>query len=90
MRQKKSKKAIKKIVAAEVQRVLSILDDVVFAGPSQKGFSSWPFLRFNFREQHTPGSENEFVDVGSFSNDVTEVQKEVISAATTEAPVAAV
>jgi hypothetical protein len=30
------------------------------------------------------------VDVGSFSNDVTEVQKEVISAATTEAPVAAV
>jgi hypothetical protein len=89
-RQKKSKKAVTKIIAAEVRRVPSILDDDVFVGPSKKCFSSWPFLRFNFREQHTPGSENEFVDVGSFSNDVTEVQKEVVSAATAEAPVAAV
>jgi hypothetical protein len=88
MKQKKSKKAVKKIVAAEVRRVPSILDDDVFAGPSQKGFSSWPFLRFDFHEQHTPCSENEFVDVGSFSNVVTEVQKEVVSTTTAKAPVA--
>jgi hypothetical protein len=50
MKQKKSKKAVKKIVAAEVRRVPSILDDDVVAGPSQKGFSSWPFLRFDFHE----------------------------------------
>jgi hypothetical protein len=89
MKQKKSKKAVKKIVATEVRRVPSILDDDVFAGPSQKGFSSWPFLRFDFHEQHTPGSENEFVDIGSFSDVVTEVQKEDVSTATTEAPIAA-
>jgi hypothetical protein len=88
MKQKKSKKAVKKIVAAEVRRVPSILDDDVFAGPSQKGFSSWPFLRFDFHEQHTPCSENEFVDVGSFSNVVTEVQKEAVSTTTAKAPVA--
>jgi hypothetical protein len=86
---RKSKNAVKKIVAAEVRRVPSILDGDVFTGPSQKGFSSWPFLRFDFHEQHTPGSENEFVDVGSFLNVVTEVQKEAISAATAEGPVAA-
>jgi hypothetical protein len=40
MRQKKSKKAVKKIVAAEVRWVPSIFDDDIFAGPSQKGFSS--------------------------------------------------
>jgi hypothetical protein len=34
MRQKKSKKAFKKIVAVEVRRVPSIFDDDVFAGPS--------------------------------------------------------
>jgi hypothetical protein len=58
MSRKKSKKAVKKVVAAEVRRVPSIIDDDIFAEPSQKGFSSWPFLRFNFHEQHTPGSEN--------------------------------
>jgi NAD-dependent SIR2 family protein deacetylase len=48
MSRKKSKKAVKKIVAAEVRRVPSIFDDDVFAEPSPKGFSCWPFLRFNF------------------------------------------
>jgi hypothetical protein len=81
MRQKKSKKPVKKIVATEVRRVPSILDDDVFAGPSQKGFSSWPFLRFTFHEQHTLGSENEFMDVGSFSDVIFEVQKEIDMAA---------
>jgi hypothetical protein len=66
MGQKKAKKVVKKLVAAE---------------PSQQGFSSWPFLRFNFHEHCIPGSKNEFVDIGSFSDVFTEVQKEVVTAA---------
>jgi hypothetical protein len=74
---KKAKKAVKKIVVAEVRRLPSAFDDDLFAEPSQKGFFSWPFLRFNFHEQCPPGSENEFVDVGCFSDVASEVQKEV-------------
>jgi hypothetical protein len=81
MSQKKAKKAVKRIVAAEVRRVLSAFYDVIFAEAGQQGFSSWHFLRFNFREHCTPGSENEFVDVGSFSDVATKVQKEVVTAA---------
>jgi hypothetical protein len=81
MSQKKAKKAVKKIVAAEVRRVPSTFDDVIFAEAGQQGFSSWPFLRFNFHEHCTPGSENELLDIGSFSDVVTEVQKEVVTAA---------
>jgi hypothetical protein len=77
MSQKKAKKAVKKIVAAEVRRVPSAFDDDFFAEPSQKGFSSSPFLRFNFHEHYTPSSENEFVDINSFSDVVAEVVKEV-------------
>jgi hypothetical protein len=77
MSRKKAKKAVKKIVVAEVQRVPSAFDDDFFAEPSQKGFSSWPFLRFNFHEHCTLGSENEFVDIDSFSDVVVEVVKEV-------------
>jgi hypothetical protein len=40
MSRKKAKKAIKKIVAAEVRRVPSAFDDDFFTEPSQKGFSS--------------------------------------------------
>jgi hypothetical protein len=90
MSQKKAKKAVKKIVAAEVRRVPSAFDDDIFAEPSHKGFSSWPFLRFNFHEHYTPISENEFVDVGSFSDVVAEVQKEVVAAATGETSAAAI
>jgi hypothetical protein len=79
MSRKKAKKAIKKIVAAEVRRVPSAFDDDLFAEPSQKGFFSWPFLRFNFHEHFPPGSENEFVDIGSFSDVTSEVQKEVVT-----------
>jgi hypothetical protein len=64
--QKKAKKAVKKIATAEVRRVPSAFDDDICAEPRQKGFFSWPFLRFNFREHCPPGSENEFVDIGSF------------------------
>jgi hypothetical protein len=38
------KKAVKKVAAAEVQRVPSAFNDDLLAEPSQKGFSSWPFL----------------------------------------------
>jgi hypothetical protein len=81
---------MKKVVATEVCCVLAAFDDEIFAEPSQKGFSSWPFLRFNFHENYTSSSENEFVDIGSFSDVVTEVQKEVVSATTAETPVAVV
>jgi hypothetical protein len=64
--QKKAKKAVKKIATAEVRRVPSAFDDDICAEPRQKGFFSWPFLRFNCREHCPPGSENEFVDIGSF------------------------
>jgi hypothetical protein len=66
MSQKKAKKAIKKVAAAEVRRVPSAFDDDFFAEPVQKGFTSWPFLRFNFNEHYTSSFENEFVDIGSF------------------------
>jgi hypothetical protein len=90
MNQKKAKKAVKKVVAAEVRRVPSAFDDDIFAEPSQKGFSSWPFLRFNFHGHYTPSSENEFMDVGSFSDVVAEVQKEVASAAIAETSTATI
>jgi hypothetical protein len=86
----KTKKAVKKVATIEVRRVPAAFDDEIFAEPSQKGFSSWPFLRFNFHEHYTSSSENEFVDVGFFSDVVAEVQKEVVSAATAETPIAAV
>jgi hypothetical protein len=85
MSQKKAKKAVKKIVTAEVRRVPSAFDDDIFAEPGQKGFSSWPFLRFNFHEHCPPGSENEFVGVGSFSDVATEVHKEVVTTAAADA-----
>jgi hypothetical protein len=81
MSRKKAKKVVKKIVVAEVRRVPSAFDNDLFVEPSQKGFFSWPFLRFNFHEHFPPGSENEFVDIGSFSYVVSEVQKEVVTIA---------
>jgi hypothetical protein len=90
MRHKKAKKAIKKIASSEVRRVPSAFDDDFPMEFAQKGFSSWPFLRFYFPARHTPSSENEFVDIGSFSDVAEEVQKEVVSTAATEAPTAAV
>jgi hypothetical protein len=46
------------------------------------GFSSclWCDLRLNVRRSCTRGSENEFVNVESFSDDVAEVQKDVTDA----------
>jgi hypothetical protein len=89
MSRKKSKKAVKKVVSSEVQRVPSTFDDNLFMEPaSQKGSFFWPLLRFNFREHCPSGSENEFVDIDSFSDAAPEVQKEVIPDAA-EPPVTA-
>jgi hypothetical protein len=76
---KKIKKSVKKVAVAEVRRVPSAFDDDMIVEPSHKGFFSclWPDLRFDVRRHCTPGSENEFVDVETFSDDVAEVQKEV-------------
>jgi uncharacterized protein YktA (UPF0223 family) len=76
---KKIKTSVKKVVVAKVRCVPSSFDDDVIVEPSRKGFFSrlWPDLRFNVRRRCTPGSENEFVDVETFSDDATEVQKEV-------------
>jgi hypothetical protein len=46
-------------------------------------------LRLNFHEHCPSGSENEFVDIDSFSDVASEIQKEVISAVATEGPAAA-
>jgi hypothetical protein len=89
MRHKKAKKVVKKIVSSEVRRVSSTFDDDFPMELAQKGFSSWPFLQFYFPARHTPSSENEFVDIGSFSDVAEEVRNEVVSTAATEAPAAA-
>jgi hypothetical protein len=45
--------------------------------PRPKGFSSclWCDLRFNVHRSYSPGSENELVDVESFSDGVTGAKK---------------
>jgi hypothetical protein len=48
-----------------------------------------PLLRFNFREHCPSDSENEFVDIDSFSDAAPEVRKEVIPDAAAEPPVTA-
>jgi hypothetical protein len=90
MSRKKSKKAVKKVVSSRVRRVPSAFDDNLFMEPaSQKGSHFWPLLRFNFREHCPSGSENEFVDIDSFSDAATEVLKEVVPDAAAEPPVTA-
>jgi hypothetical protein len=87
---KKLKKAVKKISSSGVRRVPSAFDDDVFVGAdSQKGFCFRPLLRFNFRDNCPSGSENEFVDIDSFSDASPEVRKEAVLVTTAEAPVAA-
>jgi hypothetical protein len=77
MSRKKSKKAIKKVISSGVQRVPYAFDDV-FVEPDPKGSFFWPLLRFDFREHCPSGSENEFVDIDSFSDAAIEVREEVI------------
>jgi hypothetical protein len=79
MSHKKSKKAVKKVVSSGVRRVPSAFDDDLFVEPiSQKGSFFWPMLRFDFHDRRPSSSENEFVDIDSFSDSAPEVQKEVI------------
>jgi hypothetical protein len=76
--QKKAKKAVKMIVPADVHHIPSAFsDDDMIDEPRPKGFSSclWCDLRFNVHRNYSPGSENELVDVESFSDDVVEVEK---------------
>jgi hypothetical protein len=90
MSRKKSKKVVKKVVSSGVWRVPSAFDDNLFMEPvSQKGSYFWPLLRFNFQEHCPSGSENEFVDIDSFSDAAPKVQKEVIPDAAAEPPVTA-
>jgi hypothetical protein len=88
MIRKKSKKAVKKVVSSGVQRVPSAFDDV-FVEPEPKGPFFWPLLRFNFHEHCPSGSENEFMDIDSFSDVAPEVRKEVIPDTAAEPSVAA-
>jgi hypothetical protein len=46
-------------------------------------------LRYNFQEHYPSGSENEFVDIDSFSDAGPEVRKEVIPDAAADLPVSA-
>jgi hypothetical protein len=51
--------------------------------PRLASFSSclWCDLRFGVRHNYSPGSENEFVDVETFSEDVLEVQAAPVESA---------
>jgi hypothetical protein len=88
MGRKKLKKAVKKVSSVGVRRVPSAFDDDAFVeADSRKGFCFWPL--FNFRDNCPPGSENEFVDIDSFSDVAPEVRKEAVPAAAAETNVAA-
>jgi hypothetical protein len=75
--QKKIKTVVKKVVAAEVRRVPSAFDDDMIGEPRPKGFSSslWCALRFNIHRSYSPDSENELVDIESFSDGATGAEK---------------
>jgi hypothetical protein len=86
---KKLKKAVKKVASSGVRRVPSAFDNNLFVeAGSQKGSFFWPLLRFNFRDNCPSGSENEFVDIDSFSDAAPEVRKDVVLDIAAEAPVA--
>jgi hypothetical protein len=88
MSRKKLKKAVKKVSSIGVRRVPSAFDDDDFVeADSRKGVCLWPL--FNFRDNYPSGSENDFVDVDSFSDAVPEVRKEAEPAAADESIVAA-
>jgi hypothetical protein len=88
MSRKKLKKAVKKISSTGVQGVPSAFDDdTLTKTDSPKGVFLWPL--FNFRDSCPAGSENEFVDIDSFSDVAPEVQKEASPAAAEKLVVAA-
>jgi hypothetical protein len=86
MSRKKLKKAVKKVSSVGVRRVPSAFDDDAFVeADSRKGVFFWPL--FNFRDNYPSGSENEFMDVDSFSDVAPEVRKEAVPGAAAEATV---
>jgi hypothetical protein len=88
MSRKKLKKAVRKVSSLGVRRVPSAFDDDAFEeADSRKGVCFWPL--FNFRDNCSSGSENEFVDFDSFSDAAPEVRKEAVPDATDEATVEA-
>jgi hypothetical protein len=88
MSRKKLKKAAKKVSSSGVRRVPSAFDDdILTKADSPKGVFLWPL--FNFRDICPAGSENEFVDIDSFSDVAPEVQQEASPAAAEKSAVAA-
>jgi hypothetical protein len=88
MSRKRLKKVVKKVSFVGIQRVPSAFDDDTFVETdSLKGVFLWPL--FNFRDNCPSGSENEFVDVDSFSDAAPEVHKETVLAATNESVIVA-
>jgi hypothetical protein len=88
MSRKRLKKTAKKVSSVGVRRVPSAFDDDAFVeADSLKGVCPWPL--FNFRDNRPSGSENEFVDVDSFSDAAPEVRKETVPAAADESTIAA-
>jgi hypothetical protein len=88
MSRKRLKKAAKKVSSVGVRRVPSAFDDDAFVeADSLKGVCLWPL--FNFRDNCPSGSENEFVDVDSFSDAAPKVRKETVPAAADESTIAA-
>jgi hypothetical protein len=75
--QKRSKKAVKKVVVATVQRVPSTLsDEEMMDEPHRTCFFSCLCceLKFSVRRGCTPSSENDFVDIETFSDIVLEAR----------------
>jgi hypothetical protein len=88
MSRKKLKKAVKKVSSIGVRRVPSAFDDDTLAKTdSVKGVFLWPL--FNFRDSCPAGSENEFVDIDSFSDVAPEVRREPSPAAAEKPTIAA-
>jgi hypothetical protein len=80
MSRKKLKKVVKKVSSVGVRRVPSAFDDDAFEETdSRKGVCFWPL--FNFRKNCPSDSQNEFVDVDSFSDVAFEVRKGLTAAA---------
>jgi hypothetical protein len=87
MSRKRLKKDVKKVSSTGVRRVPSAFDDdTLTKTDSFKGVFLWPL--FNFRDSCPAGSENEFVDIESFSDVTPEVRREP-SPAVAEKPIIA-
>jgi hypothetical protein len=83
---KKLKKAVRKVSSVGVRRVPSAFDDDAFEeADNRKGVCFCPL--FNFRKNCPSDSENEFVDVDSFTDAAPEARKEVALDAADEATV---